>query len=96
VEKSLFRIVQEALANVAWHSHASKVDIVFNFRSDFLLLTIRDDGDGFNVDQPKRQGMGLRSMQERAELISGELIVDSRINLGTKVILKYPYQKLEL
>ena len=96
VEKSLFRIVQEALANVAWHSHASKVDIVFNFRSDFLLLTIRDDGDGFNIDQPKRQGMGLRSMRERAELISGELIVDSRINLGTKVILKYPYQKLEL
>jgi two-component system sensor histidine kinase DegS len=72
------------------------VDIVFNFRSDFLLLTIRDDGDGFNIDQPKRQGMGLRSMRERAELISGELIVDSRINLGTKVILKYPYQKLEL
>ncbi|HCU58082.1 MAG TPA: hypothetical protein DF984_07680 [Anaerolineaceae bacterium] len=96
VEKSLFRIVQEALANVAWHSHASKVDIVFNFRSDFLLLTIRDNGDGFNVDQPRKQGMGLRSMQERAELISGELIVDSRVNLGTKIIVKCPYPKLEL
>ena len=96
VEKSLFRILQEALANIAWHSKASNVDIVFNFRSDFLLLTIRDDGIGFNVDQPKRQGMGLRSMRERAELISGELIIDSRLNLGTKVILKYPYQKLEL
>ena len=96
VEKSLFRITQEALANVAWHSHASKVDIVFNFRSDFLLLTIRDDGDGFIVDQPRKQGMGLHSMQERAELISGELIIDSRINMGTKIILKYPYQKLEL
>ena len=96
VEKSLFRILQEALANVAWHSRANKVDIVFNFRSDFLLLTIRDDGDGFVVDQPRKQGMGLRSMRERAELISGELIIDSRIDMGTKIILKYPYQKLEL
>ncbi len=95
VEKSIFRIIQEALANVAWHSHASKVDIVFNFRTGFLLLTIRDDGQGFVVNQPRKSGMGLKSMRERAVLIKAELTIDSRINHGTKIILKYPYQKME-
>ena len=96
VEKTIFRIIQEALANVAWHSQASKVDLVFNFRSDFLLLTIRDDGEGFVVEQPRKTGMGLKSMKERGELIGGELTIDSRLGVGTKIILKYPYQKLEL
>jgi signal transduction histidine kinase len=40
--------------------------------------------------------MGLKSMKERAELIDGELIVDSRLGLGTKVILKYPYLQMEI
>jgi signal transduction histidine kinase len=96
VEKAVFRIIQEALANIAWHSHAENVDIVFNFRTDFLLLTIRDDGQGFVVAQPRKSGMGLKSMRERAELIDGELIIDSRINQGTKIIMKYPYQKVEM
>ncbi|MBG0786621.1 MAG: sensor histidine kinase [Anaerolineaceae bacterium] len=96
VEKSVFRIIQEGLANVAWHSHATKVDLVFNFRTDFLLLTIRDDGIGFTIDQTKKSGMGLKSMRERAELIGGELIIDSRIGVGTKIILKYPYKQLEI
>jgi signal transduction histidine kinase len=96
VEKSIFRIIQEALANVAWHSQALAVDLVFNFRTDFLLLTIRDDGAGFIVGQPRKSGMGLKSMRERAELIGGELIIDSRLGVGTKIILKYPYQKLEM
>lgn len=96
VEKTIFRIIQEALANVAWHSGASKVDLVFNFRTDFLLLTIRDDGGGFIVNQPRKSGMGLKSMEERAELIGGELVIESRLGVGTKIILKYPYQKLEI
>lgn len=95
-EKSIFRIIQEALANVAWHSRAAKVDLVFNFRTDFLLLTIRDDGEGFILEQPRKSGMGLKSMKERAELIGGELVIDSRLGVGTKIRLKYPYQKLEI
>lgn len=96
VEKCVFRIIQEALANVAWHSQADKVDIVFNFRSDFLLLTIRDNGKGFVPGQTRKRGVGLRSMNERAKLIGGELIIDSRIDKGTKIVLKYPYQKTEI
>jgi len=96
VEKCVFRIIQEALANVAWHSLADKVDLVFNFRSDFLLLTVRDNGKGFLPGQARKNGVGLKSMDERARLIGGELMIDSRLAKGTKIILKYPYQKMEI
>jgi two-component system sensor histidine kinase DegS len=59
-------------------------------------LTIRDNGNGFVVSKTENLGMGLKSMKERAELIDGELIVDSRLGLGTKVILKYPYLQMEI
>lgn len=96
VEKSLFRIIQEALANILWHSQAKKVNLVFNFRSDFLFLSIRDDGNGFNPDKVHNQGMGLKFMQERAELIDGEFIIDSQVDKGTKIIIKVPYRPLEM
>lgn len=96
VEKCIFRIIQEALSNVAWHSKAKKVDLVFNFRSDFLLLTVRDNGKGFIPAQTRKNGVGLKSMRERAKLIGGELIIDSRLDKGTKIILKYPYQATEI
>lgn len=95
VEKSLFRILQEALANVSWHSKAENLDIVFNYRSDFLLLTIRDDGQGFNPNETRGNGVGLKSMKERAGLIGGELIIDSKPFKGTRISLKYPYQNIE-
>ncbi len=95
VEKSLFRILQEALANVAWHSKAENVDIVFNFRTEFLLLTLRDDGQGFDPGEVLGNGLGLKSMQERAGLIGGELRIESKPTQGTRISLKVPYQKIE-
>lgn len=92
VEKSIFRIIQEALANVAWHSHAEKVDLIFNFKKDFLLLTIRDNGQGFIVGETRSKGLGLKSMSERAGLIGGELVIESTPEKGTWIQLKYPYQ----
>jgi len=93
VEKSLFRIIQEALANIAWHSHADKVDLIINFKPDYLLITIQDNGKGFNPRQSENGGMGLKSMCERAELIGGELIISSELGRGTKIMVKYPYLK---
>ena len=92
VEKSLFRILQEALANVCWHSKATKVDIVFNYRPDFLLLTIRDDGQGFVPGETRASGVGLKSMKERANILGSEFRIDSKPNHGTRISLKYPYK----
>ena len=96
VEKSIFRIIQEALANIAWHSHAEKAKIFFEFRNEFLIMSIADDGIGFVFDQTHKNSVGLKSMHERAELIGGELTIKSQLDVGTKVVLKYPYQEMEL
>jgi len=96
IENSIFRIVQEALSNVAWHSHAETVDIVFNFRPEGLMLTVKDDGIGFHPNRVSRNGIGLESMRERAALINGTIKIESRPELGTKVILRYPYQSMEI
>jgi signal transduction histidine kinase len=96
VQKSMFRIVQEALANVLWHSQAEKVDLGFDFRSDMLILRIQDDGKGFNFDQRRSEGMGLDFMSERAALIGGKLEIISKPGQGTTIILEYPYQMTEI
>jgi NarL family two-component system sensor histidine kinase LiaS len=95
-EKSIFRIIQEALANIAWHSQANCVDLAFDFKADHLALSISDDGVGFVVGETRSNGMGLKSMNERAVLIGGELLIETEPGGGTQISLNYPYQNLEM
>ena len=95
-EKSIFRIIQEALANISWHSQAKCVDLAFNFQADHLALSISDDGVGFVIGETRPNGMGLKSMNERAVLIGGELLIETEPGAGTKILLTYPYQSLEV
>jgi len=96
VQKSIFRIIQEALANVLWHSQADKVKVQLDFHADRLILTILDDGTGFDFEQRKNGGMGLEFMSERAALIGGELQINSQLGQGTTLILHYPYPMTEI
>jgi len=96
VEKCVFRIIQEALANVLWHSQADQVDLVLDFWSDSFVLTIKDNGKGFAYRNNQCEGMGLKFMCERAALIGGELEINSKPGLGTEIILKYPYKLSEM
>lgn len=96
VQKSLFRIIQEALANVLWHSGANQVKLSLDYRSDMLVITIQDNGKGFLQDQQRNQGMGLAIMSERSALIGGDILIDSKIGQGTKITVRYPYQLTEL
>ena len=93
-EKSIFRILQEALANVLWHARADQVDLFLIYKSDSMILIIQDNGIGFDPNHTIQAGMGLRFMQERAEIIGGELIIDSRPGHGTKIMLIYPYKMM--
>ncbi|GEA61908.1 sensor histidine kinase [Vibrio comitans] len=84
----LFRIVQEGLRNIAKYSEANKARVSFTLIKDTLVLQIRDDGMGFDVEQAKRSpGLGLQSMMERAKLINGELHIHSEENKGTTIEL---------
>jgi len=82
IEQALFRIVQEALANVARHSKAGNVEIDLRFNLDHLILTLSDDGQGF---EPKSSptGFGLRSMNQRAESLGGNFTIDAVPGRGT-------------
>ena len=94
-ETALFRIVQEALANVANHADSPKVRVAFRRERDALHLDVRDWGRGFLPsgvsDKPERgRHVGLLGMRERAALIGGELSVESSPGDGTRVVVKVP------
>ena len=84
VEQTLFRIVQEALSNVARHSLANRVEILVACRANGISLTVDDDGQGFVVDG-KHKGLGLRSMHERVGSLGGTLAIESAPGRGTRL-----------
>jgi signal transduction histidine kinase len=92
VETALFRIAQEALANVAKHAHASEVIIELEAEADGLRMAIMDDGVGFDTSAVAMEGgprrMGLLSMRERALAAGGTCHVVSRPGEGTQVIVR--------
>lgn len=94
VEVTLFRITQECLNNIRKHAGASEVDVRLEAMGIGVELTIEDDGRGFNpheeISSANREGMGLLSMRERAELIGGSLSVQSLPGSGCRVVLHIP------
>jgi NarL family two-component system sensor histidine kinase LiaS len=92
-EQALYRITQEALANVARHSHASQVKISLNYQPEVVELAIEDNGDGYDP-QRVTTGLGLHSMQERVTMIHGELSIHSAPGQGTQIVVKVPREKL--
>jgi signal transduction histidine kinase len=93
---NLFRIIQEALNNVQKHSSASRVSVGLEAADGRLQLTVSDDGRGFAARKlrSKHRNMGFASMRERAELLGGELSVDSKPGEGTLVSLNVPLKPI--
>jgi signal transduction histidine kinase len=89
IETACFRIVQEALSNVARHARARHVDVTLTAQDAALEVTVRDDGVGFDVEQ-LRAGLGLMGMRERAELVGGSLDIESVPGSGTTVRARFP------
>jgi PAS domain S-box-containing protein len=95
VELTLFRIAQEAIRNVWWHSQATNAEIVAEFNESKARITISDNGQGFNVpsttdDLVKEGRLGLAGMYERAHLLGGSLQIHSTPTNGTKVTIEVP------
>ena len=90
----IYRIVQEALNNVARHSAAKQAWVRLRFASDALGLEIGDNGVGF-VARNRGQGIGLVAMRERAELLNGGIEFLQPSNGGTLVRLRVPREAIE-
>lgn len=88
---AIYRIVQEALTNVARHSNASRVEIRLRESAEELLLEIRDDGRGMTAEeQTGRTSFGLIGMRERADLLGGALELEGMPGRGTLVSVRIP------
>ena len=97
-ETALYRIMQEALTNVAKHAHASQVSVILERRSDTAHLIIEDDGVGFDVLLAGASGggpCGLVGMRERATLLGGTLDIESSATGGTTLIARIPLSRNE-
>lgn len=88
LEEGLLRVAQEALANVARHSGAAHVNVALAWHPDKLVLTVTDDGHGFDIRQASR-GIGLHSMHERLDVVRGQVAVTSSA-AGTSIQATIP------
>jgi len=97
VALTLFRIFQESLQNVTQHAKAEHVFVTVDFRADQVVLTVEDDGCGFDMSemrarkpQPDGRGLGLLGIEERARLLGGHAEITSRPAEGTTVEVVLP------
>jgi len=89
LETVVYRLAQEALNNVAKHSHAGRATLQARRAADRIELLVSDDGDGFDP-AAETDGFGLAGMRERVELAGGELQIESKPGGGTRVMASVP------
>lgn len=95
IDKDLFmyRLLQESLNNIIKHSGANQIEIQLKFDDNSLLLSVTDNGTGFNVDEKMKQdgGLGLLNMQKRIAMLNGSLEIESAEDKGTSITFTIPY-----
>jgi signal transduction histidine kinase len=92
IEEAIYRLVQEGLRNVLRHAEASTARIDVHEQGSLVVVSIRDDGRGFDVDAPGR-GFGLLGMRERIDLVGGELELAAEPGEGTTVLARVPNRR---
>lgn len=91
METALYRIVQEALTNVARHAQARSVSVLVERRPNDIVAVIEDDGQGFEPGEAHHNGrLGLLGIRERAELLGGSLTIESGPGRGTSLFIRLP------
>jgi len=96
VATAVFRIVQEAVSNIARHSQAKNAKISLEFRKSEVRVLVDDDGRGFDLrslepPQDSGRGLGLLGMRERAELFGGSVEIESSPGNGTRIRVRVPF-----
>jgi signal transduction histidine kinase len=89
IETALYRVVQEAMTNVARHAAANRVDILVERRGERVMVMIEDDGVGFDPLQVQlHDHFGMLGMKERAEALGGHLTLESSPGAGTTIVVE--------
>ena len=90
---TIYRIVQEQVTNIIKHANAKEVIIEIYQDKGALVLTIKDDGVGFDVSS-KRNGVGLQNISSRAELLDGEVIINSSPGNGCELQVIFDHDNI--
>jgi two-component system, NarL family, sensor histidine kinase LiaS len=90
VEDALWRVMQEALSNVARHSQGSRVWLCLEWTEQQVTLALSDNGQGFDPHAVEQKGIGLRSIRERIEPVGGTVLIHSAPGAGTQIIAHCP------
>lgn len=101
IEAGIFRIVQEALNNVAKHARANNVKLAISFSPALLIISVCDNGTGFDPEEVKEyykkgEHFGLISMRERAELLNGKFEIKSAPGKGTRLKFTIPVDNSQM
>jgi PAS domain S-box-containing protein len=90
VRIAVYRVIQEAVNNAIRHAEARNICVLLQRQPGRLLVTIEDDGSGFDAETPAEGRLGLLSMRERIEMLSGSLTIESSPGAGTTVFVEVP------
>lgn len=89
LESGIYRIAQEALANVVQHARTSRARVKLTLLPDQVILIVEDEGRGFDPDQIPEHRFGLRGLHERTKLLGGSIKIESSPGSGTRVVTKF-------
>ena len=90
IQLAIYRIALEAIHNVIRHAHANRYEVVIERRGDDFVLSVEDNGNGFNAETSQAGGRGLNNMRERARIINARINWGpSRFSSGTRFELSY-------
>lgn len=93
VQQIIFFTFREILINVEKHAQASHIDVLVNWRDNFMDISVADNGKGFDPNSvQKDEHFGLDIMQERIAIIKGKIMIDSSVNSGTVVSISVPIE----
>lgn len=98
---TLLRIIQEGCNNAIRHANSSLIKVILKYDTERISVEIEDDGNGFDVEEMNTEsrndnsGFGLSMMKERVYLLSGTFHIESRINIGTKIMVEVPIRNKE-
>lgn len=94
IETTIYRIVQEALANVSKHARANQALVLLERRYQTIRCSVRDDGVGFDpsaaLNGKVKRGLGLLGVRERLNALGGTLVINSNLGQGTELVLTIP------
>jgi two-component system, NarL family, sensor histidine kinase DegS len=89
-EVALFRMIQESVQNALKHAGSSLIQVKLEIKKEHVMVVVKDDGKGFDMNEKKPESFGILGIRERVELLEGELTIHSKVGTGTLVIIQVP------